>query len=260
MSYLAAMEYLSPTALHRAAPASAPRRDADKGRLIDTTAFLNHLAHRYRARPVYALQGSGHSDAETARTRNGRHLVVAASTAGLAFSLLNSHTKDRRAQIGFGLTDGDAFLLGPAVFVKRWLGAEEPISEMVLRYDQTMFALQGRLLDWHPTRAALQTMAATIAKTGYLNRDAYPTADALLADVDLHGSALSSAFAIFKRMRDGRLDARRGERRVKGIGRPDALVYASLVVLKVFVDTGKHARRIPASFDFGTLNERRPRA
>lgn len=222
------MVYLSLDDVTDLAPAAAtPKTTAD---VIDTSAFIRH-ARTLGFRPVMALQPTTHEDAQYAKRRDGRHLVVVANLDNcLCLVLVNSHTVDLKPRIGLANWDAaNGFLIGPAFSLKRRNGFKGPVA-VLMAQRPSFLAVRGRLVEWSPQERTLLRVATDIVDGVYARRTNRPAAAALIPkDYDGMLHACSQMFAA---MRKGGLPPRgHNRRRVKGIISPDSLFEASQIVM-----------------------------
>lgn len=223
------MEYLTPSALIKVAPAAARLVIKTPG-MLDTDAFLKFVGKEMGYRPVFAAQGTTHSDAKMTANR-GRHLVVAADVAGNALALLNSHTVHRKAWMASGFV-GNAgegqtgFVVGAAVPLQRWRGVAPPL-EILTSWQPSLLLARKALQTWKPTGPEVRAYAALFATEAYLPGHKAAHWEAF-TDVDRGGSMYDIMFSMVARAVEGNLrpaDPRGGQgRRVKPIKGPDALM------------------------------------
>lgn len=206
--------------LYKIAPGAKPRRNAAKERLLDTTAWIEKAAEDGFF-PVFAMQGSVHSDAEH-DPKDGRHLVVVADKDGRARSLLNSHDRLMRVWTGAGYWCEGELLLSHVVPVQRWKGVA--------------FAEDVKAEPWPPVRGDMaRKIAEYVAKNGYIAGRGRPSAAALLATVDKGADVVLFVSQIVAAARRGNLEpstAKNTRRNVKGVRRPDAYQHLALAAWK----------------------------
>lgn len=241
------MTHLTKAQLLAAAPATAPRTDAESGKLLDTSEWVRIMRSR-GMQPVYAIQGTPHGDAEEARPEDGRHLVVITDgTANKAFALLNSHTKDRRCLLGVGVWNGSDFLIGASLPLQRWRGWSDRMERLGLRRPE-IAVLCARLADWRPSPATVRSFVADVVPHAYEKGQNLPASDVLAEG--LGGSMLDVCFGLMGKFRAGNApSARRGRRNVKAMKRPDALFRAAKAVLGRACVVGQRMGTVPRSVD-----------
>ena len=239
------MTYLTKAQLLAAAPATAPRTDAETGKLLDTSEWVRAM-RPLGMLPVFAVQGTPHGDATEARPEDGRHLVVITDgSANKAFMLLNSHTKDRRCLMGVGVWNGSDFLIGASLPLQRWRGWSDRQNRLGLRRPE-IAVLCARLADWRPSPATIRSFVADVIPHAYERGQNLPASD-VLAD-GLGGSMLDVCFGLMGRFRAGNVaSARRGRRNVKAMKRPDALFRAAKAVLTRACVVGQRMGTVPRS-------------
>jgi len=239
------MTYLTKAQLLAAAPATAPRTDAETGKLLDTSEWIRIMRSR-GMQPVFAIQGTPHGDAKEARPEDGRHLVVITDgSANKAFMLLNSHTKDRRCLMGVGVWNGSDFLIGASLPLQRWRGWSDRQNRLGLRRPE-IAVLCARLADWRPSPATIRSFVADVVPHAYEKGQNLPASDVLA--VGLGGSMLEVCFGLMGKFRAGNApSARRGRRNVKAMKRPDALFRAAEAVLTRACVVGQRMGTVPRS-------------
>ena len=239
------MTYLTKAQLLAAAPATAPRTDAETGKLLDTSEWVRIMRSR-GMQPVFAIQGTPHGDAEEARPEDGRHLVVITDgSANKAFMLLNSHTKDRRCLMGVGVWNGSDFLIGASLPLQRWRGWSDRQNRLGLRRPE-IAVLCARLADWRPSPATVRSFVADVIPHAYEKGQNLPASDVLAEG--LGGSMLEVCFGLMGKFRAGNVaSARRGRRNVKAMKRPDALFRAAKAVLTRACVVGQRMGTVPRS-------------
>ncbi len=225
------MNYLTPSALKTLAPATQKLLKADQS-LVDTSAFLRHMA-RLGYKPVFATQGTPHTDADTETT--GRHLVVVGDDEGNAIALLNSHTIYRRAWMGAGFywradAEEPAFVLGAVIPLPRWRGFEKPLDALK-SHASNMLEAWTAMGGWRPGAAEIRWLAKRYAVAAYL--PAHKTADYKSLTGATNGTGRSIMVGMLGTVIRGGLTPTQStgtpkkRRRLKPIKGPDALVQAS---------------------------------
>ena len=247
------MENISIRAVTARAPAARSRRNAKGLGIINTADVLKYVEETRGMLPVLAVQGTPHVDAgDDAPPENCRHLVVAANANGIAFAMVNDHSKDRRTHMGVGFWDSGALLVGASNAVQRWRGYEDPI-ETLMESGVKMMEVVNESRSIKDTVAA--RFARHMAKHGYMaSVGARPSIAALLAGYE--GTKLYTlATHILRRMREGNLEngSPNGLRRVKKVRRPDAIFHAGSVAFAYMV---QELNTRGGSFDFGRLKDR----
>lgn len=233
------------------APAAAPRRDASREGLLDTSQFLTNLSRKYGMKPVLAVQGTAHRDADVIDAKSGRHLVAAVDHQGQGYALLNSHYKDRRAHIGMCAVrpgTGDMIIIDSTP-VQRWKGFEQVIESFQPKWPEARLVLNS-LESWMPSGKTLRDMAAEMVARGYFaSATLRPTAESLFDDYG--GNALNYAFHLIAKMREGRLPSDQpGTRRVRAIRRPDTLFHAGMMAFEIVKERGRTLGKISARCSF----------
>ena len=239
------MTHLTKAQLLAAAPATAPRTDAESAKLLDTSEWIRIMRSR-GMQPVFAIQGTPHGDAKEARPEDGRHLVVITDgSANKAFMLLNSHTKDRRCLMGVGVWNGSDFLIGASLPLQRWRGWSGPHERLSLCRPE-IAVLCARLADWRPSPATIRSFVADVIPHAYEKGQNLPASDVLAEG--LGGSMLEVCFGLMGKFRAGNVaSARRGRRNVKAMKRPDALFRAAKAVLTRACVVGQRMGTVPRS-------------
>ena len=254
------MENISIHRVTADAPAAAPRRSAEAEGLVDTAKFLRHVRERFGMVPVLAIQGSPHIDAgENAPPEAGRHLVVAATPGGTAVVLLNSHSKDRRAHLGFGAARDGLALIGPSAPIQRWKGYEDEIKALYADPEagaQLDMAV-GALLRMKATPGQQMSLARAMSRGGYLaSVEARPKPESLVEGF-VGSSMLDLGFHVLGRMRSGNLESSvRGGRRIKRVRRPDGLFHAGMICFDHMLTEAVKSRKISSRVTFGPVGER----
>jgi len=244
------MTHLTKAQLLAAAPATAPRTDAESGKLLDTFEWVRAM-RPLGMLPVFAVQGTPHGDATEARPEDGRHLVVVSRDIDIAVTpahfLLNSHTKDRRSLLGVGVWNGHDFLIAASLPVQRWRGVATPTRRLAeFTASGNRAVLCGRLMDWRPSPATVRSFVADVVPHAYEKGQNLPASD-VLAD-GLGGSMLDVCFGLMGKFRAGNVpSARRGRRNVKAMKRPDALFRAAKAVLARACVVGQRMGTVPRS-------------
>lgn len=245
------MTSLSMNSVAKAAPAAAPRRNADREKLIDTSEFLATCLSRYNMHPALAVQGTAHRDSNVIDAKSGRHLVAAVNSRGHGYALLNSHFKDRRAHIGMcAVRPGTAdMVIIDSTPVQRWKGFAPVLESFEPKWSEARSTLNA-LSAWSPTAKTMRGMAEWMAKHGYMDYATLrPTPESLFADYD--GDALGFAFHLIDKMRQGRLTPNVADaRRVRGIRRPDALFHAGMMAFEIVKERGRELGRVSARCSF----------
>ena len=239
------MTHLTKAQLLAAAPAAAPRTDAETGKLLDTSEWIRTMRTR-GMQPVFAIQGTPHGDATEARPEDGRHLVVITDgSVNKAFMLLNSHTKDRRCLMGVGVWNGSDFLIGASLPLQRWRGWSDRQNRLGLRRPE-IAVLCARLADWRPSPATVRSFVADVIPHAYEKGQNLPASDVLAEG--LGGSMLEVCFGLMGKFKAGNVaSARRGRRNVKAMKRPDALFRAAKAVLTRACVVGQRMGTVPRS-------------
>lgn len=225
------MQYLTPQALTKAAPAAQRLREKSLT-LLDTTAFLRHIGRDRGYLPVLAAQGTHHEDASYGPAK-GRHLVVAADQRGNALILLNSHTVHRKAWMGAGFvaTHGERplFVVGAAIPVARWRGFAEPLAELD-KWRPSLQEVKKSLTDWRPGLDGVSRFANAYADAAYLAKKASPAAFSDIRPRD----GYDMMFLMLEKALDGNVEpADPNARRLKPIKGPDALMHAANQAFRV---------------------------
>ena len=239
------MEYLTHNALLKSAPAAAKLSGADDG-LLDTDAFLKFMLRRHGQKPVLAVQGTGHSDAKI-KPQHGRHLIVVADSGGNATALLNSHTVHRKAWMATGFVrdvKGEpVFVAGAAMPLQRWRGVETPVAALE-QYASSLTVAKRALKDWVPTGTELRSFIKAFSTAAYLpnhravNWQAFEGPfPAILWDI---------MFGLADKVLDGDLPSAEGQRRVKPIKGPDAILHLASATFRTAVAHAHTARKLPA--------------
>lgn len=241
------MKHLSLDEVIALAPAAAPRRNWETDGLLNTPDVLIDL--RFAGfRPVFAMQGTAHSDANVAKERDGRHIVVCASRNNDALAVVNSHTKDRRAFLARGFVDplSRAFLLGPVRAVQRWRGYRALLDLLLSeRMQGDLNVVHARLLDWRPSRSTRVDIAARLARRLYLRGHNTPAAAALLRDSD--DSMFAIGMTAVGRVFEGNLTpGKKNQRRIKRVRRPDAMLHAGAGALAALIKFAQDKGQLPA--------------
>ena len=254
------MTTMNITKVSKKAPAAAPRKDAQREGLIDTAEFLRRCAAQYGLKPVLAVQGTAHRDADVIDAKSGRHLVAAVNSRGHGFALLNSHFKDRRAHIGMcavrpGTTD---MLIIDSTPVQRWKGYAEVLESFEDLWPEARTVLDSLSL-WSPGTRTLRTLSEKMVNEGYMSYTTlYPTAESLFDNYD--GDALGYAYHLVAKMKAGRLPSRTpGTRRVRAIRRPDSLFHAGMVAFELVKERARELGRVSARCSFRVTEDRRIR-
>lgn len=220
------MQYLSTREITKAAPA-ARRLVGDHPGLLDTSEFLRTVAER-GFKPVYAAQGTPHSDSNYDATK-GRHLVVAANAANWALVLLNSHIVHRKAWLGAGFFrsgESPMFVVGAAVSLQRWRGFETPL-EQVVSFFPALERAWTMMDEWTMRPRDFAVFAEDFVSRVYLPGHKLPDPAKLRDEVE-SGTVVVSMYGLLGRVMEGRLPASGdGARRVKPVKGPDALMQAS---------------------------------
>jgi hypothetical protein len=247
------MEYLTPSQLAAVAPAARRLTDPDEKKL-DTALFLRFAAKR-GYRPVLAFQGKPHQNQGT--PSKGRHLVISAKSNGEMVVLLNSHTPDRKAWLGVGFIDPaeKGFLIGAAAPVKRWKGYEAVWAELESYLPALRTGKEG-LQAFSPDKAALRAMLVEFASTAYFPGYKQPNIEALAESLEAtKGSAQTILFQIIAKLIKGGTAAKgRGERAVKPLRGPDALMNAACAAHRVGLSVLAH-RKPPLLLAFPTYHK-----
>lgn len=254
------MTTLNLNKVSKEAPAAAPRRDASREGLLDTAEFLRFCDDRYGYKPVLAVQGTAHRDADVIDAKSGRHLVAAVNARGLGYALLNSHFKDRRAHIGMcavrpGTTD---MLIIDSTPVQRWKGYTPALESFDALWSEARAVLDALSL-WPPSAKTLKDLAAQMVADGYLSYTTlYPTAESLFDNYD--GDALGFAYHLVAKMKAGKLPSSTpGTRRVRAIRRPDTLFHAGMMAFELVKERARSLGRVSARCSFRVTEERRIR-
>lgn len=229
------MQFLTPSELLKAAPGAGRLRAKDDS-LLDTAAFLRHIAADRGLSPVLAVQGTAHGDSVHGASK-GRHLVVAANPKGEALALLNSHSNHRKAWLGAGyvvLYGGERplFVIGAALPVVRWRGFKEPLAELD-RWKPTMQEVKKRLETWRPKWTDVATFAEKFVEAIYFEDHKRPSSVAFpegCGNCDGYGLM----FHMLRKAMDGNLpSADPSQRRLKPIKGPDTLMNAANAAFNV---------------------------
>lgn len=235
------MDTLTRKQLIELAPGAAPRKNAAKERLIDTSAWLDNVAEA-GFEPVMAMQGSTHEDAER-DPKNGRHLVVAANSQGVAVTLLNSHDRLMRVWSGAGHWWEGELLLADVSPIQRWKFCDVKWVPGVMT--DVLKDAMDRLFAKTATSATEDHMAEAIAKEGYLGGRGRPSwrdlQDASRSGAVFRRSVGQAAFAMVAAGRLGNLApaTKKQARRIKGIRRPDAYQHLALAAYRAAMEACK---------------------
>lgn len=241
------------------APAASPRRNASREGLIDTAEFLRWLDSNFGFKPVLAVQGTAHRDANVIDAKSGRHLVAAVNSRGHGYALLNSHFKDRRAHIGMcavrpGTTD---MLILDSTPVQRWKGYAPVIESFAAagKWSEGRAVLDA-LAAWTPSHKTLGDIAAHMVTQGYLSYATLrPTMESLRDDYN--GDALGFAYHLIAKMKAGRLPSSLpGTRKVRGIRRPDTLFHAGMMAFELVKERARSLGRVSARCSFVLTDNR----
>jgi hypothetical protein len=203
-------QHLTPKELLQLAPGAAPRKNAKKERLLDTSKWVAWAATE-GYHPVIAMQGTTHEDAGH-DPRDGRHLVVCGAADGHAVALLNSHDRLMRVWVGRGFWLGGELLLASVSPRRR-------TDESPLHLD--IVDLPGAyLFDRHE-------VVRKIVDTGYIKGRLKPSWKAVDARLRLPERPQSWLVAsdVVRVLSEGNIEPsthKNTRRNVKGIRRPDA--------------------------------------
>lgn len=250
------MTSLTLNKLGKKAPAAAKRPRAKDEKLLDTHAFLRHVRAAYDMTEIgVAVQGTRHEDSKKAKARDGRHLVAASRSDGLAFFLLNSHFKDRRVHIGVGVQRDGSFLIGPTMTIQRWRGFEEPVKTLAARFGDVAKVIKAfesfKLDDREITK-----LARDMSKRGYIATVEARPAPKALTDGLYSSRALDVGYYIVGRMSTGNLESSNGGRRIKRVRRPDGLFHAAMVCFQLLLSLAQAHNEVSPQLSFGGLKER----
>lgn len=225
------MEYMTPNQVARLIPPRPAKKKTTAIGLIDTRAWIRHVG-RVRFRPIFATQGSPHSDAIVAKGRN-RHLVVCAGPNSRALILLNGHVTHRRAWLGLGIAKDNLFLAAAVIPMQRWKDLSERMSDL-LAWQTVVQPVTETMKSYQPSVSDLQRLAASVAQRAYLPGNKTAKASALYVE---EGTTLRDAcFEMFGRILKGNIEASTGTRKLKGLKGPDAILYASNAIWTEAVD------------------------
>lgn len=252
------MQYLTPSVLHKNAPATQRLPQSDD-KLINTGAFLRHVGGM-GYKPVYAAQGTPHVDSDTAL--KSRHLVVAAKDDGQSIAILNSHTVWRRAWLGAGYswsephTDETFFMLGAVLPLPRWRGYEEPLDKL-LGFQDPLKRAKNALQGWLGTLHEVRWVARKMASTAYFKGHRKPLVQGVYANLPFPVSMWDTVRIMHARMVRGGLPPEpEGKflppRKLKTIISPDALMLASNAAFLAGTAALNKYRDL-ASFEFSTF-------
>lgn len=240
------MEYLTPSALTKIAPAAARLPDKAPG-MLDTDAFLKFVGREMGYKPVFAAQGTTHTDAALSPAR-GRHLVVAAAPGGEAVALLNSHTVHRKAWMASGFVrcaPEPVFVLGAAVAIQRWRGVEPPLAALA-EWQPSLGLAKKALKEWEPSAADIRAFLKDFAPAAYL--PGHKAAHWRAFDGPWSGTMYDVMFDTVDQVLKGNLDPadpREGMgRRVKPIKGPDALMHLANAAFRSAVGRLRATKRI----------------
>lgn len=205
------MKHLSARELYQLAPAARPRKNANAERLLDTAAWIREAGDQGYL-PVFAMQGSSHKDAKR-DAADGRHLVVCVKENGEAVALLNSHDRLMRIYAGAGWFINGELLLAQSFPRKRVGGFDiYRLGQFVPPY--LLQASSGR---------KQYKIIEEICSNGYIQGRGLPDPNDVVERLGGHeivGDAYLAACVVAE-LRKGNLRQLQGERRIKGIRRPD---------------------------------------
>ena len=239
------MEYLTHNALLKSAPAAAKLISKDDG-LLDTDAFLRFMLRQHGQKPVLAVQGTGHSDAKI-KPQHGRHLVVVADSGGNATALLNSHTVHRKAWMATGFVrdvKGEpVFMAGAAVPLQRWRGVETPYTGLQ-PWDPSLALAKRVLRDWEPSAPELRAFVKAFSAAAYL--PGHRAVNWQAFEGPFPASMWDIMFGLADKLLDGDLPSAEGQRRVKPIKGPDAILHLASAAFRTAVTHAHAAKKLPA--------------